>query len=394
MTEKSPRRAVRVGVLTSHPIQYQAPWLRALAKFWDLEVFFACKPTPKEQGAGFGVDVTWDVDLLSGYHYRFLKNISSSPNVEEWAGCDTPEIAEIIKAGNFDAFIVSGWYLKSHWQAVRVCRKLGIPVTTRGDSQLATPRPWVQKVIKRLWFPYQLRSFDAFMTVGTRHREYLEHYGVDPKRISFAPHFIDTAWFATRAAASRPERAALRASWGASEDTFVSLFVGKFQEKKRPADLLRAAVELPGDHLVVFVGSGELDVRLRSLALGLGVNCCFAGFKNQSQLPAVYAAADVLVLPSDGGETWGLVVNEAMACGIPAIVSDACGCAPDMIEPGETGYIFPMGDTSSFAERIEKVMRARSVGHNWRPALERKSQVYSLQNAASGAVATINSLLV
>jgi glycosyltransferase involved in cell wall biosynthesis len=394
MTQKSPLRLLRVGVLTSHPIQYQAPWFRALAKFWDLEVFFAFKPTPKEQGAGFGVDLTWDVDLLSGYHYRFLTNISPAPNVEEWAGCDTPEIGDIIEAGKFDAFIVPGWYLKSHWQAIRACRKLGIPVTTRGDSQLATPRSWFKKVIKKLWFHYRLCSFDAFMTVGVRHREYLEHYGVDPRHIFFAPHFIDTDWFAVRAAASWSQRAALRASWGASGDTCVSLFVGKFQEKKRPADLLRAAVDVPGDHLVVFVGSGELDVHLRSLAIGLGVNCFFAGFKNQSQLPAVYAAADVLVLPSDGGETWGLVVNEAMACGIPVIISDACGCAPDMIEPGHTGYTFPVGDTFCLAERIESVMRAKSAGHDWRPALKRKIQVYSLENAAFGTIATIESLLI
>lgn len=393
MIKQSTSRSVRVGVLTSHPIQYQAPWFRALAKIWDLQVFFAFNPTPKDQGTGFGVDVTWDVDLLSGYNYRFLKNISPSPNVDKWAGCDTPEIVEIITAGNFDAFLIPGWYLKSHWQGIRACRMLGIPVTTRGDSQLATPRSWVKKVIKKFWFRYRLSSFDAFMTVGERHREYLEHYGVDPKRIFFAPHFIDTDWFAARAAASRDERTALRASWGASEDTFISLFVGKFQKTKRPKDVLSAAAEVLGDHLAVFVGSGELEVSLRARALELGVNCFFAGFKNQSELPAIYAAADVLVLPSCG-ETWGLVVNEAMACGIPAIISDACGCVPDMIESGQTGYTFPVGNTSCLAEQIRKVMRAKSTGHDWRPALQRKTQVYSLDNAVLGTVATIDSLFV
>ncbi len=83
-----------------------------------------------------------------------------------------------------------------------------------------------------------------------------------------------------------------------------------------------------------------------------------AGFQNQTELPAWYAAADVLVLPSDGGETWGLVVNEALACGTPAVVSDAVGCAPDLAldrDPGRTGAVFAVGDPAALADAVERL---------------------------------------
>ena len=109
---------MRLGILTSHPIQYQAPWFRALAKEVDLEVFFAHRQTAAEQGrAGFGVAFEWDVDLLSGYEHRFLKNVSRNPGVNHFAGCDTPQLREVIRAGKFDAFIVSGWVCKLQSEA-------------------------------------------------------------------------------------------------------------------------------------------------------------------------------------------------------------------------------------------------------------------------------------
>ena len=108
---------------------------------------------------------------------------------------------------------------------------------------------------------------------------------------------------------------------------------------------------------VVLVGSGELEDALREAATSeLEVPVHFAGFKNQSELPQYYVGADLLVLPSDGGETWGLVVNEAMACGLPAVVSDAVGCAPDLIDAGETGEVFPMGDIEALADALERAL--------------------------------------
>ena len=400
---------MRLGILTSHPIQYQAPWFRALAKEVDLEVFFAHRQTAAEQGkAGFGVAFEWDVDLLSGYQHRFLNNVSRTPGVNHFAGCNTPEIADIINGQStlhatlpsprFDAFIVTGWYLKSYLQAVRACRAMHVPVLVRGDSQLGTPRSLLKRAVMEVRQRWLLRGFDAFLSVGQRHSEYLQHFGVPQKKIFFVPHFVDNEWFSTRAAKARSPvestRSSLRSGWGAGDTTLVALFVGKFQAIKRPLDLLRAMAilnsqPLTPNYLPVFIGSGELGSELRSRAAALGVSTIFEGFKNQGELPACYAAADVLVLPS-GSETWGLVVNEAMACGLPTIVSDAVGCAPDLIEEGRTGFTFPVGNAAALADRLCRVAEMKAAAHDWRPALAEKMQRYHVAIAVRATLAAVD----
>src|SRR5207248_1690512 len=100
---------------------------------------------------------------------------------------------------------------------------------------------------------------------------------------------------------------------------------------------------------VLVVGDGELMTEARALAARERLPLTFAGFLNQTEIVGAYVAADCLVLPSDTGETWGLVVNEAMACGIPAIVSDQVGCGPDLVSDSVTGAMFPMGDIDALA---------------------------------------------
>jgi glycosyltransferase involved in cell wall biosynthesis len=107
---------------------------------------------------------------------------------------------------------------------------------------------------------------------------------------------------------------------------------------------------------MAFAGSGELQDGLAQAAREAGLPATFLGFVNQSRMPAIYASADVAVLPSDGSETWGLAINEAMACGVPAVVSDAVGCGPDLIEAGGTGEVFPLGDVPAFAQALRNVL--------------------------------------
>ena len=383
---------MRLGILTSHPIQYQAPWFRALARKVEVEVFFAHRQAAGEQ-SDFGVAFEWDVDLLSGYPHRFLRNVAARPGVNHFSGCDTPEVAQLIRGGGFSAFVVSGWYLKSYWQAVRACRRAGVPVLVRGDSHLLTLRSPCKRLFKEITHRWLVRQFDGFMVVGKRNRDYLRHYGVPATRLFDSPHFVDNAWFSARAAQARPHRAVQRAAWGATANTLVALFVGKFIATKRPADLLLALRHLgdagrPAEVLAVFVGLGELEPQLRAQAVQVGVRAQFVGFKNQTELPACYVGADVLVLPS-GGETWGLVVNEAMACGLPAIVSDAVGCAPDLVVEGQTGFSFPVGDTEALADRLRRFATLLAEGHDFGPALRAKLSRYSLEAAVAGAKAVL-----
>ncbi len=385
---------MKVGILTSHPIQYQAPWFRALAQECDLTVYFAYRPNAAEQGQGFGQAFTWDVDLLSGYKSEFLSNVAKQSNTGSYAGCDTPIIADRIAQEKFDAFIVTGWYLKCFWQAIKACRKLKIPVLVRGDSQLATPRSKLKAFLKEFVYRRMLKCFDGFLTVGQRNREYLQHYGVPAEKIFPAPHFIDNASFAQRAAEALPQREAMRKAWGTRPGQIVVLFVGKFIKEKGLEVLLTAMAKLeiqhPGKFKLVLVGSGPLESDLRQIAALVRVDATFAGFKNQGELPACYAAADVLALTSVS-ETWGLVVNEAMACGIPAIVSSVCGCAPDLIENGVTGFTFPVGDANEFANALCSFANRFQTGHTWDSALQEKLVQYDVMTCSRGTLRAIHS---
>ena len=377
---------MRLGVLATHPIQNHAPIFRELARRCDLKVFFAHRQTPEGQAAaGFGVPFEWDVDLLSGYDSAFLDNRSRHPATNKFFGCDTPGIDEAIGTGRFDGFMVTGWSTKSYWQAVRACRRRKVPVLIRGDSQLAAKRPLPLRLAKELIYPQLLRSFDGFLYVGRRNREYLCHYGLSEDRMFFSPHCIDNESFAMKAEAARRVR-------GGSAVKSV-LFAGKLVERKRPFDLIRAlalAAARGCRTQVVFVGAGELKDSLRREAAQSGVSALFHGFQNQSHMPSFYVAADLLVLPSDHQETWGLVVNEAMACGVPAVVSDAVGCGPDLIDAGRTGAVFPVGDIPALAEAIRATLALEPS--SVRQYLSKKMAVYSPAAAARGIMQGIGVL--
>jgi hypothetical protein len=167
---------MRLGILATHPIQNHAPIFRELARHCDLTVYFAHRQTPEGQAqAGFGVPFEWDVDLLSGYESAFLDNRSRHPATNRFFGCDTPGIDAAIGRGRFDAFMVTGWGVKTYWQAVMACRRRNVPVLIRGDSQLPARRRAALRLAKELIYPRLLGLFDGFLYVGRRNRDYLRH---------------------------------------------------------------------------------------------------------------------------------------------------------------------------------------------------------------------------
>ena len=379
---------MKLGILASHPVQYHAPLYRALAARCDLTVYYAHRPSAEQQGAGFGRPFEWDGDLLGGYRHFFLANRARRPNVSRFGGCHTPEIGGLIRDRAFDAFMVSGWGLRAYWQAVRACRRLNVPVLVRGDSQLHAPRPLAARAAKAVFYPFLQRMFDGFLAVGQRNREYLLRYGVSQTRIFDAPHCVDVTGFAR--AAERADVAVTRRTFGADEAVRVILFVGKFIAEKNLPTLIEAArgwKDRQPRTEVWLAGSGPLETELRASAQDLPVR--FLGFRNQSELPALYAAADVLVLPSVS-ETWGLVVNEAQACGTPVVVSDAAGCAPDLAcQP--CGRTYRASDPAALYAAVEGVL-AKGKTSEVREALRRLSLRFSPGAAADGILAAARSL--
>jgi glycosyltransferase involved in cell wall biosynthesis len=234
--------------------------------------------------------------------------------------------------------------------------------------------------------------------VGQANREYLKHYGVHESRLFFTPHFVDNEFFATRAHEARAsgQSARVRAALGIPDDATVFAFAGKLIEKKRPADLIRAlmiARQSGSQAWGLVIGSGPLQPTIEALVHDLAAPVRFAGFRNQSELPTYLAAADALVLPSDARETWGLIVNEAMACGLPAIVSSAAGCARDLIDEGRTGFGFPVGDVGALANALLSLEQALVAGrHAIGEAVASKIAAYACDVAVRGTLEALGAV--
>lgn len=380
---------LRLAIVATHPVQYYAPLYRTLAGRCDLTVFYAHQPDATQQAEGFGTAFTWDVDLLSGYDHVWLKNISPTPNPSTRRGCDTPEIGARLAEGGFDAVLVMGWYTRSHIQAIRACKRLGIPVFVRSDSHLARqPARW-KRALKALTYPVVLRFFDAACYVGQNARDFFLSYRYPTGRLFHAPHAIDTDHFASGATAQAA--AAFRQDQGISPQTRIILFVGKLMALKRPFDVVDAIAALPPHrdpvHYVV-AGTGALEEALIAHATAQGVPLTVLGFVNQSALPAVYASASCVVLPS-AYETWGLVTNEALAAGTPVIVSDAVGSAPDIAADGRVGQTYPVGDTHALALALDRVLNDPPSAAD----IQAVSDRFTLARAAQGILTAAQAIV-
>jgi glycosyltransferase involved in cell wall biosynthesis len=242
-----------------------------------------------------------------------------------------------------------------------------------------------------------LKQYSAYLAIGVANREFYRFHGCHEDRIFWAPYAVDNDFFATQVAARMTRRDEIRVVFGIPREACVFLFAGKLEIKKHPMDLLEALSHMSGDlrrrvH-VLMAGGGPLQSACEQSARKQGVPVTFTGFLNQSKLPDAYAAADALVLPSDAGETWGLVVNEAMACGLPAIVSDHVGCQADLVQSEHTGFVFPFADTAALGRAMRRMASdgaaRRRMGAN---ARERVAD-YSYERVVAGIVEALNHVL-
>jgi glycosyltransferase involved in cell wall biosynthesis len=377
----------RLTVILTHPVQYFAPWFRHIHAHEPriaLTVLYATQPTPEQQGVGFGHAFEWDVPLLEGYHSTVLRPARANDSFgSNSASLDVHDVGRAIEAARPDVVLVPGWHSPFYRRAGRECRRLDIPVLYRGDTNLQTMHRGLRKTAWELRTEWRLAGFDAFLSVGTRAREFLRQLGASSDRVFDSPHAVDNEYFAAAAAPhqTRDGRRAVRQQFGIADSGFVALFVGKLEDKKRPLDAVRAAAATSATLLVV--GAGPLEAAVRQEAERTGARVHLAGFLNQSRIAEAYAAADCLVLPSDRRETWGLVANEAMATGLPCIVSDECGCAPDLVGDA-TGATFHTGDVDDLGRAMRAVAARLEKGHAYDGACRARVAEFGFAQASEG----------
>ncbi len=389
---------IRLVAVLTHPIQYYGPWFRHIAARCpeiDLNVIYAVAPNAEQQGAGFERAFSWDTPLTEEYQHHIIRPARSGEEVlsSSFRGVDVPEIADAIRDAKPDVVLIPGWYSITLVRALLACRRMGIPVLYRGDTHRTNALLGWRRIVweTRTWTI--LRLFSAYLSVGKRSRDYLRHFAIPETKIFSSPHCIDNEFFSTSASAwQNGTRAAARRFLGVEADDFVVLFAGKLEDKKRPLDAIRAVQRLGYGTTLLVAGSGRLEDQCRAEAAKHRVRVAWAGFLNQTEIGCAYAAADCLVLPSNWGETWGLVVNEAMAAGLPCVVSDRVGCAPDLIAPGDTGESFPMGDCEALADALRRVRERLANGENYSAACRARANEHSFERATTGLIAACQSV--
>ena len=386
-------------VLETHPIQYHAPMYRLLQQQLGIPVTAVYGSDFSVVGyrdPGFGTTFAWDTDLLSGYEVKFLSRVAagSAPVV----GRIRPRgLGRILSEAKPRAVLLVGYGPLFHQLAFLQVLRFGCPILLRCEARdrLKAGRPaspWYQDWLLRRFY----RRCAGILYIGQRAQEHFKRLGVEDAKLVFSPYGVDRTSFQWDEAARLRWRQAARAELGIEEGKTAILFSGKLLPAKG-VELLVGAVkgfppELRERMILLFMGSGESQQRLaRSAAAPPAIQVRFLGFKNQTEMSRYYHAADLLGFPSRS-ETWGLVVNEALHHGLPCVVSDSVGCAPDLVEEGATGEIFETGSEGSLAAAIQRVLNL--VG---RPEIREKCRQrvssYTPERAAEGIARAYRAVL-
>jgi glycosyltransferase involved in cell wall biosynthesis len=353
-------RRYRVLYVCGHPVQYMSPLLRLLSNHPRLEVTAAyCRLRGAQAGHDpeFGATIQWDIPLLDGYSWVEVPNRGTDS--EGFWGLCNPGLWKLIREGNFDAVFCHTGYIRASFWIAFFASKLSRSAFIFGtDATTLTPmdrRMW-KRPVKRFFWPLLYRLASQVIAPSSGTYSLLRSLGIPEKRISLFPYVVNNDWWQARSA--QVDREAVRTSWGARQENLVVVFCGKLQPWKRPLDLLLAFAQAAlTNSLLFFAGEGPLKPKLQSEAVRLGVadRVRFLGFLNQSQLPALYTAADLMVLPSEY-DAFGVVVNEAMLCGCPVIASDRVGAGPDLITPVRPSFLYKCGDVSALSDLLKRVL--------------------------------------
>ena len=358
----------KLAIITTHPIQYNAPLFQELTRrnLIRIKVFYTWGQTKEGPvyDPTFKMAFQWDIPVLEGYDYEFVSNESSEPGSHHFKGIINKQLIGKVGEWQPDAILVYGWSFDSHLKALRYFKNK-IPVFFRGDSTLLDEMPGfsLKKMVRRIFLRWVYHHIDKALYTGEANKKYFLAHGVNSDKLEYAPHAIDNKRFQNNEEESINKALEWRKKLNIPVDAIILLFAGKLELKKNPQLLLEVFMELdnPTVHLVI-AGNGELESQLKQQSANHS-KVHFIGFQNQEQMPVVYRMADIYILPSGGpGETWGLAINEAMACARPVIVSDACGGSQDLVVQDKNGIIVQRNNKTDLKKAIQQLMAREKKG--------------------------------
>lgn len=357
---------VKLAIISTHPIQYNAPLFRMLSlrNIILIKVFYTWSQS--ENGLkfdpGFGEKIEWDIPLLDGYQYQFITNVSKEPGSSHRQGIINPTLNAEIESWGADALLVYGWNFVGHQSAINYFHNK-IPILFRGDSTLLDEKKGLKKILRRIYLKYVYRKVDIAMYAGIANKAYFKAHGFSEEKLFFMPHAVENNRFEINEMLIK-QADAFRIEHKIEKNELVFLFAGKLDENKNVRLLLDVFDKMNSEAHLVIAGSGVLFNELITTVKDKK-RIHFLGFQNQAIMPTLYAASNVFVLPSKS-ETWGLAINEAMAAQNAIIVSDKCGAAFDLI--ANNGFIVKTNDYESLKCAMENSLtsstRISSMGFN------------------------------
>lgn len=381
----APHSKVRLAVVDSHPIQYHCQYYKILAScpFIELTVLYCWDTRDGANDPNYGI-VKWDLPLLDGYNYKFIRNISHSPGSGlHFFSFINPDLFPLLSHSNYDVLWVWGYSSLSAWLAVLSARLHGLRILFRGEATLDVPRSWYRRLLKELIIRFFLKMVNAVAFSCEANKRYFQYYGVKDNALIFAACAVDNAFFQSSSATLHP--AECRKSLGLDVRQPVLLFVGSLVHRKRPFDLIMIVERLRDtiNPALLFVGDGPLRLELEDYCRRNRLSSVhFLGFRNQSELAPIYAASSVLLVVSNSDPS-PKVINEAMNFGLPVVVSNRVGTAGDLIIDGWNGYVVPLGDIDAMVSACQRLLTDPKLAGRFRQNALRQIDNWSFEKGAS-----------
>lgn len=364
----------KIIFIQSHPIQYNAPLFVEMTKQGiNLEVFFLSDDGVRETyDKQFGSSFKWDIPLLEGYRYHFIKNNSRNDSIYSgFLGITNWGIFKKLRNTNPSLVVVPGWYPAGYWMAILAAKIFGHQLALRGEAPFNQEilKRGIVRLFRRIFFQLILfKLIDFAFYIGEQNKQFYLLYGVPLKKLIFTPYSVDNLRFRNFYLENKNKKSLIKLSLSVPLDCTVILYSGKLINKKRPLDLLKAYHLANLDNcFLIFVGEGVLRSQIEEYIFkhNLQDKVLITGFINQAEIPKYYLIADVLVMSSGPGETWGLSVNEAMNFGLKLVVSNIVGCCNDLVIEEKTGWVYEYGNILSLSETLTKAVTSEIMNMDY-----------------------------
>ncbi|HET9407730.1 MAG TPA: glycosyltransferase family 4 protein [Candidatus Sulfotelmatobacter sp.] len=371
----------RVVIMTEIIAPYRIPVFNALADSDEIDphvVFLSETDSSLRQWRVYKEEIRFSYEVLPSWRrrvgkYNFLLNRG---------------LRRALKKAKPQAIVVGGYSYFASWSAALWARRHGVPLLLWSESNAQDKPRW--QTVELLKERYA-RMCRAFVAAGKSSTAYLEALGANERSIFVAPDAVDIDYYSLKAAQAREQPEQTRRQFGLPQRYFLN--VGRMVREKGVFDLLTAYATLDEPMRsqigLVFVGDGSARPDLTQRAAELSLPVTFCGWRHREEMPAIYALAEALVFPTYS-DPWGLVVNEAMACGLPIIASKVAGCVADLVEDGGNGLVVDAGDIEGLAAALRKLAEQPKLSARFGEISVRKIQAYSPETCAEGFVKAVS----